>query len=264
MANLPAFTETFHRDTYPAISPLRPELSTAGKVVIVTGAAGKIGKATCKAFAQAGAQHVAMLDLDEQRLQRAKAELEKELRCKSLGLLLFPVDITDQAAVKGVFSSIESEVGKANVLVNNAGYQPSPQRFRDAEIDEWWTSFEVNVKGSFIVAQEFIRYAAPAAAASSHSTNTNAAAPVLINISSVLAHWGIRQGYTNRQSAYSSAKIAFSRAMEVLQEEEPWLRVVNVHPGLVATPMAEKSGTLQYSLDSGKYHSLLLVLLHTR
>ncbi|EXJ70976.1 uncharacterized protein A1O5_05969 [Cladophialophora psammophila CBS 110553] len=242
MANLPSFTRTFHRDTYPAISPMRPEQSAAGKVVIVTGAAGRIGKATCIAFARAGAQHVAMLDLDGDNLQKAKAEIEQDPQCESSNLHLFPVDITNQAAVKETFSSIESTLGKVNVLVNNAGYQPSPKLYRDAEIDEWWKGFEINVKGSFIVTQEFVRRAAPAL--------SDNAEPVLINISSVLAHWGIRQGYVNKQSAYSGAKMAMTRAMEILQEEEPWVRVVNVHPGLVVSPMSAKSGTLEYSIDN--------------
>ena len=244
MANLPSFTKTFHRAPYPAISTTRPELSAAGRVVIVTGAAGQIGKAICKAFARAGAPHVAMLDLDGGNLQKAKIEIEQDSECKSTNLHLFPVDITNQTAIRKTFCSIESAMGNANVLVNNAGYQSSPQLYRDADIDEWWKGFEVNVKGTFIVAQEFVRRAAPA--------SSDDVTPVLVNISSVLAHWGVRQGYVNKQSSYSGAKIAMTRAMEILQEEEPWLRVVNVHPGLVATPMAAKSGTLEFSIDDGK------------
>jgi NAD(P)-dependent dehydrogenase (short-subunit alcohol dehydrogenase family) len=245
MANLPSFTKTFHRDVYPGISPTRPGLSAVGKVVVVTGAGGQIGKATCKAFARAGAKHVAMLDLNGGNLQTAKAEIEQDPECQTSILHLFPVDITDQAAIKETFSTIESAFGNVNVLVNNAGYQPTPQRYRDAAIDEWWRGFEVNVKGSFIVTQEFVQHAALA--------TSKTAAPTLINISSILAHWGIRQGYLNGQSSYSGAKIAMTRAMEILQEEEPWLRVFNVHPGLVATPMAAKSGTLSFSVDNGKY-----------
>jgi NAD(P)-dependent dehydrogenase (short-subunit alcohol dehydrogenase family) len=244
MANLPSFTKTFHRDPYLAISPMRPELSAVGKVIIVTGAAGQIGKATCKAFALARAQHVVMLDLHEENLQKAKAEIEQDTECKSTHLHIFPADITNQTAIKKIFSAIQLTFGKMNVLINNAGYQTAPQRYRD-DISEWWKSFEVNVKGSFIVTQEFVQRATPA--------SSNNASPILINISSVLAHWGIRQGYMYGQSPYSGSKIAMTRAMEVLQEEEPWLRVINVHPGLVATPMAVQSGTLEYSIDNGKY-----------
>ena len=245
MANLPSFTKTFHRDVYPGISPTRPELSAVGKIVVVTGAGGQIGKATCKAFARAGAKHIAMLDLNGGNLQTAKADIEQDPDCQTSILHLYPVDITDQAAIKETFSTIESAFGIVNVLINNAGYQPTSQRCRDATIDEWWMGFEVNVKGSFIVTHEFVRRAA--------LETSKTTAPVLINISSVLAHWGIRQGYVNGHSSYSGAKIAMTRAMEILQEEEPWLRVFNVHPGLVATPMSAKSGTLSVSVDNGKY-----------
>ncbi|KEF57399.1 uncharacterized protein A1O9_05316 [Exophiala aquamarina CBS 119918] len=242
MANLPSFTKTFHRDVYPGISPTRPELSAVGKIVAVTGAGGQIGKATCKAFARAGAKHIIMLDLNLDNLQTAKTEIEQDPECQTSILHLFAVNITDQAAIKETFSKIESAFGIVSVLVNNAGYQPSPQRYRYAAIDEWWKGLEVNVKGSFIVTQEFVQHAA--------LDNSKTAAPTLINISSVLAHWGIRQGYVNGHTSYSSAKIAMTRAMEILQEEEPWLRVFNVHPGLVATPMAAKSGTLSVSIDN--------------
>ncbi|OAP55541.1 hypothetical protein AYL99_10514 [Fonsecaea erecta] len=247
MANLPSFTKTFHREPYPAISPTRPELSAAGKTVLVTGAAGRIGQAICVAFARAGAKHVAMLDLDGGNLERARSEIEQNTECRSTALHLFPVDITDQNAVREAFSAIASAAGgRLDVLVNNAGYQSSAALYRDADLDEWWKSFEINVKGSFIVSQEFVRRAAPPPQCSNGNITPQ---PVLINLSSVLAHWGIRQGYVNKQSPYSGSKLAITRAMEVLQEEEPWLRVVNIHPGLVVSPMSAKSGTLEFSLD---------------
>lgn len=244
MAQLPSFTKTFHRDVYPGISPKRPELSAAGKVIVVTGAGGGIGRAICKAFAKAGAKHVAMIDLNGETLRLAKAEIEQDPDCPTPSLHLFSVDITDQAGITKTFSAIESDLGSVSVLVNNAGFQTIPTRYRDAALDDWWKGFEVNVKGSFIVTQEFVRRAA--------SATSTIAAPTLINISSVLAHWGIRQGHVNGHTSYSSAKIAMTRAMEILQQEEPWLRVFNVHPGLVATSMAAKSGTTAISLDTGK------------
>lgn len=244
LPSLPSFTKTFHRDVYPGISPTRPELSAIGKVVVVTGAGGAIGKAICRAFARAGAKHIAMLDLSGGNLKTAKADIEQNPECQNSSLHLFPVDITDQAAIKEAFSTIESELGSVNVLVNNAGYQPDIQLYRDATLDEWWKGFEVNVKGSFIVSQEFVRRAALA--------TSKVATPTLINTSTVLAHWGIRHGYVNGHTSYSGAKIAMTRAMEILQQEEPWLRVFNIHPGLVATPMAAKSGTTAISLDKGK------------
>lgn len=248
MAALPSFTTRFHRDAYPDIWPTRPALSAAGKVVIITGAAGQIGKATCKAFARAGAQHVVMLDLDLGGLQAAKLEIEAETADSITTIVMFAVDITDEAAIEHIFCRIELICGKMSVLISNAGYQSSPQRFRDASVEEWWKGFEVNAKGSFIVSREFIRRAVPKAVP--YPSNS---APVLVNVASILGHWGSRQGHTDGQSPYAGAKIAMARAMEALQEEEPGLRVVNLHPGLVATPMAAKAGTLKYSIDNGEY-----------
>ena len=102
------------------------------------------------------------------------------------------------------------------------------------------------------MSQQFVRYSAAAGAAQEDQ-------PVLINISSILAHWGLKEGYLVGQSPYSAAKIATTRAMEVLQSEEPGIRVVNLHPGLVKSPMSVKAGTSQYSHDHGKYRNNILL-----
>ena len=137
MANLPFFTETFHRETYPGISPTRPEQSAAGKVIVVTGAGGKIGKAICKAFARANAQCVGMLDVDSKRLRNAKTDVEQETDGGPTILQTFPVDITDQPSVRDVFAVLTAKFGCTHVLVNNAGYQTEPQRYRDSPLSEW-------------------------------------------------------------------------------------------------------------------------------
>lgn len=241
MSNLPSFTKNFYRDPYPAISPTRPELSAAGKVVIVTGGAGYIGKALCKAFVHAQAQDVILLDLNDASLQKAKAEIEKEGKSN---VHTFVADITDAALIRQTVEKIASSIGKIDVLVNNAGYQPKLKHFRDADLNEWWKGFDINVKGSFNIIQAFLHHAAP------HAT--------LVNIASIVAHWGIRQGYLKGQTSYSAAKIAMARVMELLQDEEPDLRVFNIHPGLIASQMAVQSGTLEWSLDHGIVFSPLL------
>ena len=74
MANLPTFTTTFRRETYSDILPTNSELSAAGKIVVVTGAGGQIGKSICKAFVAAHAQYIAMLDIYGDSLRLAKTD----------------------------------------------------------------------------------------------------------------------------------------------------------------------------------------------
>lgn len=245
MANLPSFTQQFHREPYGAISPSRPELSAKGKVIVVTGAGGMIGKTICKAFTSAGADYVAMLDVNEHSLHLAREDINRSVANHSTVLEGFNADVTNQAAVRDTFASILSRRGKIDVVVNNAGYQGIPTTYRKADLSGWWKYFEINVKGPFVVAQEFIHHMTPERLDSGPE-------PVLINLSSILAHWGLVQGYLVGQSAYSASKIAMTRAMEILQWEEPRIRVVNMHPGLVASKMAAISGTLEFSKDHRK------------
>ncbi len=88
----------------------------AGSTVVVTGAAGGIGSALCRRFAQAGA-NVALLDLSEDRLEPVAAEL------RQLGVpyLALPCDITDESQCVGVMAGIVARFGDIDVLINNAG-----------------------------------------------------------------------------------------------------------------------------------------------
>lgn len=238
---LPEFTAKYHHDPYPAISPLRPELSTAGKVVCVTGAAGGIGSAMAKAFVQSGTQDLVLLDLNEAGLQKVKSALEAQAPGP---IKIYPVvvDITDTPAVYAAFNSVETTVGrKLDILVNNAGFQNVNRPVLEIDMSEWFKCFEINVKGSFNVAVEFLRHA-------------NLDSAIIVNVSSVLAHYGVRRGYATGHSGYSASKTAITKALDILQEELPTVRIINIHPGMVPTAMAAKIGNTANSLDSGTYY----------
>ncbi|OAP62042.1 hypothetical protein AYL99_04245 [Fonsecaea erecta] len=230
------FTTQYHHGPYPAISPSLPGLSTAGKAVVVTGAAGGIGSAMCRAFVEAGTKHLVMIDLNQTGLLTLKAELE-DLSLGRTRIHPLVVDITSPKAVRDAFTTIEAVVGgKLDVLVNNAGYQNVGRPVLDIDMDEWFRCFEINVKGSFLVAVEFLRHGKSDA--------------IIINLSSILAHYGVRAGHCRGHSGYCASKIAITKAMDVIQEEMPLVRIVNLHPGLIATAMSAKIGNTALSVDS--------------
>lgn len=91
------------------------------------------------------------------------------------------------------------------------------------------------VKGAIIVAQEFLK----------HKSDKNAA---LINISSSATQMGVVPGL----SAYASAKLGVGKAMEYLQSENPDVRVVNVHPGVIESDMSrttKKAYGIEFEYD---------------
>ncbi|EXJ76367.1 uncharacterized protein A1O5_00875 [Cladophialophora psammophila CBS 110553] len=139
-------------------------------------------------------------------------------------------------AVREAFNPIEAVFGKIDVWVNNAGYQNVNQPILDIDINEWFKCFEINVKGSFLFALEFLRLSKPDA--------------VLIILSSILAHYGVRQGHCTGHSGHSASKTAITKAMDIIQEELPTVRIVNLHPGLIARAMSAKIGNTAVSMDS--------------
>jgi len=226
--SFPTYTKTWHNASYDAISPTKPELSVAGKVVFVSGGGSGIGRAIVEAFAAAGATDIAITGRKEDPLQTVKSDVEKSSKTK---IHVFVGDVTDEAAINGAFKSIKQTIGPIDILVANAGFLPEPKLVAESDITDWWRGFEVNVRGGIILAKAFI--------------GTAAKDGVFINVSTSLAHAGIFPTF----SAYGASKIAFVRALDFVQEENPNLRVVSLQPGIVETDMNKKAGITTMPYD---------------
>ncbi len=113
-----------------------------GRVAVVTGAASGIGFAIAQALAREGA-HVALVDIQAERLESARAEIAK------LGVeaRAFVLDVSERQEVYAAADKIEQAFGKIHILVNNAGvgYRDVPlHETPDSDLD--WL-FGVNVLG---------------------------------------------------------------------------------------------------------------------
>lgn len=120
-------------------------LQLEGKIAVITGAGGGIGRVLCKAFADAGAR-VALLDRDVERVADFACEL---------GGGAFPVrcDLTAQEDVTAAAERVEAE-GGADILVNNAAIlRPGP--LAAVSVQEWSAMLEVNLTGYLTAAQAF-------------------------------------------------------------------------------------------------------------
>lgn len=95
------------------------------KVVVITGAAGQLGSAIAKSFAQHGAKVVAT-DINQERLQA----LSEELRQAGSPYLCSACDVSDSRAVNALFAAVKEAFGTVHVLVNNAAIVP--ERPQDA------------------------------------------------------------------------------------------------------------------------------------
>jgi 2-deoxy-D-gluconate 3-dehydrogenase len=127
-----------------------------GKVALVTGGAGLLGREFCRTLALSGAK-VILADIDEGfTLEVAKDEFE--------GLSVLPtlVDVTDPATIENCFQSIDRDFGRIDILVNSAALDPkfdSAQaethsvRFEDYPLDQWKQAIDVNLTGTLLMTQ---------------------------------------------------------------------------------------------------------------
>jgi NAD(P)-dependent dehydrogenase (short-subunit alcohol dehydrogenase family) len=129
------------------------EVSLVGKVALVTGGAGAIGRAIGKGLVQAGAK-VVLVDLDESRLEDFHAALVEEHGQGSA--LPVVADVRDSEQVKRAFDLALQEFGRLDILVNNAAVTQvrAVDALTDEEID---ATIDTNLKGYFKCAREAVR-----------------------------------------------------------------------------------------------------------
>jgi NADP-dependent 3-hydroxy acid dehydrogenase YdfG len=145
---------TYHSAPYQAIDPTNPDVSVQGRVVVITGGGSGIGQAVARAFASAGSTQIAILGRDQTALLATKVHIENDhAECSVLPVV---ADIVEIESVRAAFSTIVSEFGPIDVLINNAGFINNLSLWADADIGDWWRCYEVNVKGSMNVVLTFL------------------------------------------------------------------------------------------------------------
>jgi rhamnulose-1-phosphate aldolase/alcohol dehydrogenase len=116
-----------------------------GRVALVTGAAGGIGRAIVDALAGAGAC-VVSIDLDEQGARESVADLSDR------GLALY-CDVTSEDSVAEAYARAIERFGGVDIVVSNAGLASSA-RVEDTTVAEWERNYSVLARGYFLVARE--------------------------------------------------------------------------------------------------------------
>ncbi|USK68434.1 SDR family NAD(P)-dependent oxidoreductase [Peribacillus asahii] len=113
-----------------------------GKVVLITGATGGIGKETARLFANQGAK-LALVDLDSQALESLAKELELE------DYLLQTADVTSEEQVENFVEQTKKKYGKIDVFFNNAGIEGKVSSIIDTSSEDLDRVLNVNIKGVF-------------------------------------------------------------------------------------------------------------------
>ncbi len=163
---------------------------------------------------------VAGLARNEERLTTAMAEVAAATGVRTLAVA---ADVTDRAAVDAAVARVADELGRVDLLVNNAGVIDADEGpVWEADPDEWWDVVGSHIRG----AQLLVRAVVPGMLARGHGR--------VVNIASGM---GIR---ANRDySAYSVAKTGLIRLTEALHLslQGSGVHAFDVAPGVVDTPM---------------------------
>lgn len=140
----------------PATGHYRRLFDLDGKVALVTGGAGILGRRFAAALADCGAA-VAVADIEGGAAEAVAAELSAALGRKLTG---FACDVADPASVEALAAAVEAQLGPVSVLVNNAATKTADRgaflaALEDYELETWRAVMAVNLEGLFLVARRF-------------------------------------------------------------------------------------------------------------
>ena len=121
----------------------------SGRIALVTGSAGGIGKAIAKKFAEEGAC-VIINDINEERLQNATDEFQKLFGKDNAAAVT--LDVTNIDTITQAMESAALAFGGVDIIVNNAGISTS-KPIADHTIADWDKLYDILVKGQFLVSQ---------------------------------------------------------------------------------------------------------------
>jgi NAD(P)-dependent dehydrogenase (short-subunit alcohol dehydrogenase family) len=207
-------------------------LGLDGKVVVITGAATGIGRATAHAFAREGAE-LALLDLDGEELERTAAGAEG-----AAAVHLAVADLSTDAGVKqGLAEVIEAAGGRVDVLFNNVG-SGAVRTFDDLDDADWQRTLELN----FFSQVRAIRHVLP--------LMREQGAGVIVNNGSDLARQP--EPVPVDYSVSKAAVLALTKALA--RSEGPAIRVSTVAPGPVWSEFWTKPGGFAETM--GEFHGM--------
>lgn len=204
-----------------------PEKLLQGRVAVITGAGGGIGRATAAQFAREGA-FLALLDREKDQ----GAAVEKDIRQHGGEALFIQTDVTRADQVQEAVDQTVAEYGQVDILANVVGV--SGRRWGDGPVaecteDAWDRLMEINLKSVFLLCKQVIPEMLKRTGGS------------IINISSVLGLVGGDDDFaTHAYSATKGGIISLTRSIAVYYADQG-IRSNVVCPGLIATPMSKRA-----------------------
>ena len=194
-------------------------MTLAGKTAVITGGGTGIGQGIALALAGAGCQ-VVVTGRREDKLQETASAFTGTPAIK-----FHTVDVGDRASVAELFAWLAKEVGQVDILVNNAGVNVPKRKMVDLTHEDWDKMMNINATGVFncihaVLPQMMERHDG-----------------LIVNISSIAG----KRASVLGGAGYSATKFAVSAlgGTLALEQGKNGIRVSNVYPGEVATPILD-------------------------
>ena len=196
------------------------EGSLNGKVAVVTGSGGGLGRATALLLASAGAR----IALTGRRLG-ALEETAAAIRAAGGDAVPFPMDLSDTSAIRTAFASIRERLGPVDILINNAGSAPPIKNMQWMPDEQWDETVAVNLTAVYAAVKAVL----PDMLARGGGT--------VVTVSSLAA---VRPNLLGG-APYGAAKAAVQNFMGYLRAtyRNEGLRATTILPGEINTPIMD-------------------------
>ena len=185
------------------------------KIILITGASSGLGKATAEKFAAEG-WNLILTARRKEKLAVVVNDIEKKYGVKTLSLIF---DVQDKKAVFEHLENLPKEWQAINVLLNNAGLALGRDPFEDANLEDWETMIDTNLKGLLYASKAILPFII---AQKGH----------IINIGSTAGKEVYKDGNVYCATKHAVDAISKAQRIDLLQHQ---VKVTAIHPGAVET-----------------------------
>jgi NADP-dependent 3-hydroxy acid dehydrogenase YdfG len=185
------------------------------KIILITGASSGLGKATAEKFAAEG-WNLILTARRKEKLAVVVNDIEKKYGVKTLSLIF---DVQDKKAVFEHLENLPKEWQAINVLFNNAGLALGRDPFEEANLEDWETMIDTNLKGLLYASKAVLPFII---AQKGH----------IINIGSTAGKEVYKDGNVYCATKHAVDAISKAQRIDLLQHQ---VKVTAIHPGAVET-----------------------------
>ncbi|KAK3722382.1 hypothetical protein LTR37_002373 [Vermiconidia calcicola] len=214
---------------------------------LITGAASGMGKETARKFAQDGAAGVALLDLNAEALEKAKAEVEPLAQTKGFKVVTHALDVSNEDQVNKAVDEVKQSFGRIDYVVNAAGIAFKHEGGAAfAETKDWKRVLEINLDGTFYVLRAAANIMLNQDPIKSSLDGREVQRGSIVNFASVAGLTGI-----GMSTAYCASKHAVIGLTKATSEDyaAKGLRVNAVCPGYMDTPMTRQNAEISKAME---------------